>query len=150
MRQRGHNRRALVSLVCGLPLLMPDVSIAAQGAREAQHAHRMAPRHRRANVDDQVELLARYLELSDGQRSSLKSILERRQQEILSMRSAHVNSDVAPTDTFRAIEDQTARQIRALLNEEQRKKYEPLSNQNSAQAAQQQSAADWLKTARPR
>ena len=150
MRLRIHSSRTLLTLACLLPMVTPGALIASPAAGETQPAHRLLSRHKRPSVDDQVELLAKYLALNEVQQSSLKGILEQRQMEILAMRRAHASSDAPPTDTFLAIEDQTVERIRAMLNEEQRKKYDPLGARNSRSVAQQQSVEDWLKSARPR
>ncbi len=149
MRLRFHRGLAFVALACALPILTPCALVAAREPRETQPARRAISRHKRPSIDDQVEFLAKYLDLTEIQRSSLKSILAQRQQETLTMRRAHLDSNVPPSDMFRAIEDQTADRIRALLNQEQRKKYDPLGTRSSRSAPQQQSVEDWLKTARP-
>ena len=72
-----------------------------------------------------------------------------RQKEILQMRHAAVSSGSSPSDRFRAIEDETAERIRAALNEEQRKKYDPTGMRRSTPTQQQSSVADWLKNTGP-
>ena len=123
-----------------VPLLLSSVPVSAQKANAAQPVHR----YKRQNLDERVELLARYLDLSEGQRSTLKIILVERQQEILKMRHAPSQGEVLQMDRFQAIEDEIAKRIRALLTEEQRKKYDPLGMQRSTSATQNVSVTDWL------
>ena len=66
------------------------------------------------------------------------------------MRRAPSQREELQMDRFRAIEDKTAERIRAMLTEEQRRKYDPLGVRNSNSAAQNVSVEDWLKQARPR
>jgi hypothetical protein len=138
-------RVALVAL-----LLLPSECVGAQATGAVHPAHRAAPHYKRASLDDQVEALAQYLHLNDDQRSSLKNILLQRQQEILQMRLAPSTVKSSPNDRFRAIEDKTVERIRATLNEEQRKKYDPIGERRLTPASQQSSVEDWLKATGPR
>lgn len=149
MRSRFFRSGALVVLACASPMLTRAL-MTAQEPPDTQPAQRVLPRRHHPGVGDHVEFLAKYLDLTGSQRSLLTSILAQRQQEILAMRSAHSEPNVPPGDMFRAIEDKTAERIRAVLNQEQRKKYDPLGTRNSRPAPQQQSVEDWLKAARPR
>jgi hypothetical protein len=147
MKLRARHKVAR-SLAWVLTMLVSSVAVPAQ-VSNPQPAHRAISRYKRPTLDDQVEYLAKYLDLDDRQRSSLKAILVQRAQEIFAMRHAQSAAADAPIDRFRAIEDRTVERIRATLNEEQRKKYDPLSERNSPSALQQQSVDDWLKRARP-
>ena len=101
-------------------------------------------------LDERVEHLARYLDLNERQRSALKNILLENQQEILKMRGVPSQGEELQMDRFRAIKDKTTEKIRAMLTEEQRKKYDPLGVRNSNSAAQNVSVEDWLKQTRSR
>jgi hypothetical protein len=131
-----------------LALLLPGVPVPAQETSAAQPVHRIAPHYKSQSLDGRIELLARYLDLSDEQKSTLKKILLENQQEILKMRHSPSAAEGLQMDRFRAIQDKTVEKIRAMLNEEQRKKYEPLSSRNSASAPQNASVDDWLKVTR--
>jgi hypothetical protein len=138
-----------VKLALLAPALFSGVPVPAQDANAAQQVHRVAPHYRRQSLDERVEHLARYLDLNEGQRSALKKILIENQQEILKMRRVPSQGDELQMDRFRAIEDKTAERIRAMLTEEQRKKYDPLGVRSSNSAAQNVSVEDWLKQTRP-
>jgi hypothetical protein len=142
--------RMLVSLALASPMLLPGASVPPQTTDAIQPAHRMTSHYKRPSLDGQVDVLVRYLDLNQDQRSSLKNILLQRQQEILRMRLAPSSDRNSPSDRFRAIEDRTVERIRATLNEEQRKKYDPIGVRRSAPAAQQSNVEDWMKTAGPR
>ena len=147
-RSAQHGILARVALV--VALLLPSAWVSAQANDAAQTAHRTTPHYKRPSLDDQVEALAKYLDLNDGQRSLLKNILFQRQQEILQMRLASSTAKTSPNDRFRAIEDKTVERIRATLNEEQRKKYDPIGERRLPPASQQTSVEEWLKATGPR
>ena len=50
---------------------------------------------------------------------------------------------------FRALQDNTVERIRAVLNEEQKKKYDPLAVRRVQPAPDQRSVEDWLKATTP-
>ena len=121
-------RRILLKLALLVPMLLPGVPVPAQDTNAAQQVHRVAPRYKRQTLDDRVEHLARYLDLNERQRSALKNILLENQQEILKMRGVSSQGEELQMDRFRAIKDKTTERIRAMLTEEQRKKYDPLGD----------------------
>ncbi len=142
--------KMLPRLALLLPMLLPGAPVPAQEANAPQPVRRVAPHYTRQSHDRRVELLARYLDLNEGQRFALKNILLERQQEILKMRHAPSQGEGLQMDRFRAIEDRTVERIRAMLTEEQRKKYDPLGMRNSNSASQNVSVEDWLKETGPR
>jgi Spy/CpxP family protein refolding chaperone len=100
-------------------------------------------------IDDRVRVLARSLDLNEAQRAAVKKILEQRRQETLRIRQDSSISGGARIDRFRALQDNTVERIRAVLNEEQKKKYDPLAVRRTQPAPQQRSVEDWLKVTTP-
>jgi len=100
-------------------------------------------------IDDRVRVLARSLDLDETQRAAVKKILEQRRQETLRIRQDSSISGGARIDRFRALQDNTVERIRAVLNEEQKKKYDPLAVRRTQPAPQQRSVEDWLKVTTP-
>jgi hypothetical protein len=149
-RPRSYCGRTFVSL--GLLSLMglSSPSIPAQTTDVAQPAHRTTSHYKRPSLDEQVEVLAVYLDLDANQRATLKKILLQRQQEILQMRLAPSDARSSPSDRFRAIEDKTVERIRAALNDQQRQKYDPIGVRRLTPATQQSSVEGWLKATSPR
>ena len=143
--------RAFICMALLSPMLLPSAPVPVQttNADAVQPTPRMTPRYKRPSLEGQVEVLARYLDLNEDQRSTLRNILMQRQKEILQMRLTPTSAG-SPSDRFRAIEDQTAERIRAALNEEQRKKYDPIGARSLTPAPPQSSVEDWLKTTGPR
>ena len=109
----------------------------------------VAQRGHRPTIDDRVRVLARSLDLNEAQRVAVKKILEQRQQETLRIRQDPSISGGARIERFRALQDNTVERIRAVLNEEQKKKYDPLAVRRILPAPQQRSVEDWLKVTTP-
>ena len=106
-------------------------------------------RYRAPSIDERVEALSKSLDLTDAQKSAVKTILEHRLKELREARSAPSNDGRVMIDRIRAIEDSTVERIRATLNEEQRKKYEPLGGRTAAPGGDK-SVEEWLKEIGPR
>ena len=100
-------------------------------------------------IDDRVRVLARSLDLNEAQRAAVKKILVQRRQETLRIRQDPSISGGARIERFRALQDNTVERIRAVLNEEQKKKYDPLAVRRTQPAPQQRSVEDWLKVTTP-
>ena len=143
--------RMLFTIALVFMILLPGLSLSAQNSQAARSsAQRRNSHSKRQTLDDRVERLARYLNLSDGQKSLLKEILIKRQQEILALRHSGLPSEENQMDRFRAIEDKTVERIHAILNDEQRRKYDPLGVRSQVSDAQRQGVDSWMKTIGPR
>jgi uncharacterized membrane protein YccC len=105
--------------------------------------------HRRPSLDDRVKALAAALNLDEAQQVSVKRILEQRQQETLRLRNDTSISGSARMERLRALQDQTVQRIRLVLNDEQKKKYDPLAVRKAGPAPGQKSVEDWLKVTTP-
>lgn len=101
-------------------------------------------------MDDRVKVLAKNLDLTDAQQAAVKSILEQRQQETLRLRLDPSLSGEARFDRFRTLQDRTVERIRAVLNDEQKKKYDPLILRKVQPAPHQRTVQDWLNGVPPR
>ena len=131
-KPRSCSLRAVLFLALVLPVLLLSAPAVAQ-------------RGHRPTIDDRVKVLARNLELNEAQQAAVKKILEQRQQEALRIRQDDSISGGARIERFRALQDHTVERIRAVLNEEQRKKYDPLAVRQTGPAPGQRSVEDWLK-----
>jgi Spy/CpxP family protein refolding chaperone len=133
-----------------LPLLLLPAASSAQVAESARGSQPVIRNHKRPSPDERGKALAKYLELDETQQMALQKILEQRQQEVQQMRFTPLPAGSAQVDRFRAIQDKTANRIRAVLNQEQRKKYDLLAIRRSAPPGSKTSVQDWLKAATPR
>jgi hypothetical protein len=105
--------------------------------------------YKRQTLDDKIAVLSKNLELTEPQQVSVKKILERRQQETLRIRDADVPGNVR-IDQFRLLQERTITQIRAVLTDEQKKKYDPLISRTRPTASTpQRSVEDWIKATTP-
>ena len=92
----------------------------------ATRAYRHAPARRLTvaqSIDESVRRLTRDLDLDPGQQARLRQILVDQHRQVLQLRSGNAPASVDVTGTTLAIYDQSKTRIRAMLNDEQRKKY---------------------------
>ena len=75
------------------------------------------------SIEASVHRLARGLDLDPGQQARLRQILVDQYRQVLQLRSGNAPIPVDVTGTTLAIYDQTKARIRAMLNDEQKKKY---------------------------
>jgi hypothetical protein len=129
------------------PQSMPQNAAPSPQATPAHPAHSA---HRRPTLDDRVKAFAKALDLSESQQAAVKRILEQRQAEILRLRQDGSISGEQRMDRLRALQDQTVLHIRAVLNDEQKKKYDPLAVRDRTPAPDQKSVEDWLKETTPK
>ncbi len=128
--------RALLFLTLILPVLLVSAPAVAQ-------------RGHRPTIDERVKVFAKNLGLNEEQQAAVKKILEQRQQETLRIRQDTSISGGARIERFRALQDHTIERIRTVLNEEQKKKYDPLAVRKATPAPDQKSVEDWLKVTTP-
>lgn len=81
---------------------------------------------------------------------AVKKILEQRQLEMLRIRQDPSIEGSERIERLRALQDQTVQRIRGVLNDEQKKKYDPLAIRNREPAPDQKSVEDWLKATTPK
>jgi len=140
-------------ICCGaflfLVLALPDKPALAQASGTAAPRHHASGRYKRPSLDDRVAVLGKNLDLTEAQRSALKKILEQRQQDTLRIRDSSATGSVR-IEQFRALQERTILQIRAILTDEQKKKYDPLiTRTRPANSTPQRSVEDWLKITTP-
>jgi CBS-domain-containing membrane protein len=100
--------------------------------------------YRRTTLDERVKRFAKVLDLDESQQTALKSVLERQQGQARQIRLDASLSGVDRVSRLRDLQHDTVLKIRALLNEEQKKKYDPQNHQSEANASDSY-VNDWLK-----
>jgi hypothetical protein len=143
-----------------LPIILLLASLVlgtAQAADDGQNVADAVParptlRHAAAagsGLDARIRTLSKFLDLDAAQQSELRKVLENQREQV---RKLWNDSTVPPANRINAtkvISDNTADQIRALLNEEQRKKYNPPRQPHQAGAdADKRSVEDWMNATR--
>jgi hypothetical protein len=136
-----------LAVALGLPILLAGAPALGQALAAASRAQRSAHRYRRLSIEDQVRGLAKTLDLNEGQQLAVKKILEQRRRDSLSI--SRDSSATDRTSRFRDLQVRTAAQIRAVLNDEQKKKYNPLGQRPPQQTSPQPSVEDWMKATTP-
>ena len=116
----------------------------------ASPTHPTRPARHHATIDNRVKALATALDLNQMQQVAVKKILEQRQLETLRLRQDPSIEGSERIGRLRALQDQTIQRIRAVLNDDQKKKYDPLAIRNREPAPDQKSVEDWLKATTPK
>jgi hypothetical protein len=98
-------------------------------------------------IDDQVKRFAESLDLSESQQSEVMKILEFRQVQTRRIRLDGSLSGDERISRLRVLEDSTVMWIRGVLNDEQKKKYDPLAVRQAQKSSSQPSVEDWMKAA---
>jgi hypothetical protein len=85
------------------------------------------PSHRTpgGNLDHRIRVLSKALDLDAAQRTELREILEDRRQAVMKIWSDRTLLPAERVPATRAVEERTAERIRAILNDEQKKRYNP-------------------------
>jgi non-ribosomal peptide synthetase component F len=142
-------KRCAVALLL-LALEMPCTPVLAQASdADSLRPQALAHRPRKSNINARVSILTKNLDLDETQQSAVKNILEQRQQQTLRIRRDPSISGSTRIERFRALQDSTIQRIRAVLNDEQKKKYDPLASRQ-IQSTPERSVEDWLKATTPK
>jgi len=94
-----------------------DAEVAAAMSAKARRRHSLSP------LDRRVSLLTRELSLSVAQQMQVKKVLEAQREQVAAVWDETQTPAARRVSATQAIGDRTAEQIRALLTDEQRKKY---------------------------
>ena len=118
----------------------------------AEVAARQAPRHHSgSSLDDRVRILAKALDLDPKQQSELRQLLEAQREQVRKVWSDTSLPAANRISATRAISDKTADHIRALLSEEQQKKYNPRGQpHDAAPDSSSRTVEDWMQAAGPK
>jgi hypothetical protein len=131
-----------LSLLAG-GLLLPHVAVGQVPGAAAPQRHTQSV-YRRRSVDERVKSFAETLNLDPAQQAGVKAVLERQQREARQIQFDQSLSGAERIGRFRALQQDTVSRIRALLNDEQKKKYDPLNHGTTATISQP-SVEEWLK-----
>ena len=134
--------KAIALIVCSVVV---SSTAGAQTTANAAPAPPQRTVYRRSTLDERVKGFAKVLNLDETQQAGLKKVLEHQQ---IHTRQIQLDQSLSGPDRISRIRDlqrDTVLQIRALLNEEQKKKYDPL-NHASDTSSSDSYVNDWLKT----
>jgi len=148
-RWRAWSPRPLF-LALAVSCALPVPGAAAAGGTPAGSKQPLLPRGKRSGLEARVATLTRALGLDPKQQAALRQVLQdqRRQvQRIWGDESVSAADRVAAT---RKVSMHTADQIRAMLSEEQRKKYDPPPRGDADKTVDSARVEDWMKGDRKR
>jgi hypothetical protein len=133
----------------GEPQAAEQGPAAEQGAA-AKHgepsATRHAPHHgRRSGLEERVALLTKELDLDAKQQAGVRRALLRQRDQVQRIWRDGAVPSADRIFATRAVSNQTAQQIRALLNEEQRKRYDPPAEADVGHAIGKANVESWMK-----
>ena len=141
----------LLWVALGLPAWVHLAGLQAAGQTSGSVDTKAQPhapvRRRTITIDDQVKRLAESLDLSESQQSEVMKILEFRQVQTRRIRLDGSLSGDERISRLRALQDSTVMSIRGVLNDEQKKKYDPLAVRQAQKSSSQPSVEDWMKAA---
>jgi len=124
--------------------LMPAQAAGEGRLAAIEAAQGQAPRkHKARGLEGRVKVLSKALNLDARQQLELQKILQRHREQVMKVWS---DTSVAPAHRVlatQAIGDKTTDQIRALLNDEQKKRYNPPRQAHEA-AGSSPSVEDWM------
>jgi hypothetical protein len=146
--RRARLRAGLLALALavqgGLPAQVRAApAAAAAGAAQAGRGRAGTPHARRSGVEARVELLTRALGLDPGQQVATRKVLEDQQRQVLGIWNGGPVSAADRIAATRQVSLHTADRIRALLNEEQRKRYDPPPRGDPGKTVESANVEDW-------
>jgi hypothetical protein len=152
-RTLGNHRVGLKTILVALAVACATGSFAQANAIVADEPAtvgklpgRQVPRHAPgAAIDERVKLLTGELNLDEGQQSVVKRLLESQREQTLHIWSNDAVPAAVRVKSTQAVSERTADQIRALLNEEQRKRYIQPRNDKVARNADRLDVEAWMR-----
>jgi hypothetical protein len=121
----------LLVLALGGPGLMPSAAAAGRGRRSA--------------LEDRVSTLTKALALDAKQQVAVRDVLQRQRERVRRIWSDETVPSAHRIAMTKAVSRRTADEIRALLNEEQRKKYDPPPEGDAGAVTGSAHVEDWMK-----
>jgi hypothetical protein len=126
----------------------PEVDQSASDTAAAPSSTKPAPRppgrvRAGGSLQHRVDVLSKALRLDARQRTLLLTILESQRQAVIKIWSDPALLPAERTPATRALQERTADQIRAILSEQQRKRYNPPKPEGAEPPSP--NVADWMR-----
>jgi hypothetical protein len=109
-----------------------------QSGRDGGFKHPAQRRTNKSSVETRVNRLAKQLGLTEVQSASLKQLLDSRQAETNRLWNDQKVDPIERMNKLRTLRENTRKQFEAMLNEDQKKKYQALVQQVARENAAQQ------------
>jgi hypothetical protein len=134
----------LLVLALAAQLSLPAPAEAASAVAPARRGHAVA-REKHSGLDARVATLTRALSLDPKQQAGVRrALLDQSEQVKRIWRDGSASAADRITAT-RSVSMHTADRIRALLNEDQRKRYDPPAQADPGQAIRNTNVEEWMK-----
>jgi periplasmic protein CpxP/Spy len=91
--------------------------------------HKMGGHHQMRSVDEQLQHLTKKLNLSDDQQTKVKAVLEDQRTKMEALRNDASTSREDRFPKMREIHENSNTQIKAILNEDQQKKFDKIEQE---------------------
>ena len=101
--------------------------------------------YRGRTLDDNVKALTKALNLNEMQQQGVRSVLERQRLQVRRIQFDQTLSGEERIGQFRALQGETVLRIRALLNDEQKLKYDPLNHGTQTPGSSDSYVDQWMK-----
>lgn len=101
--------------------------------------------YRKRTIDDRIKSLTKALNLDEQQQAGVKMVLERQQLQARKIQFDQSLDGAERIGTFRALQEDTISRIRALLNDEQKMKYDPLTHATQNWNSSDTYVDQWMK-----
>ena len=144
-RARARILRPALQTALVLLLVGPVAATSVGAAQDSPGSGRARHMGQHTALDDRVANLAQALDLDPRQRVELRRVLEHQREQIVQLWSSTAMPAAYRISATQAISEQVADQIRALLNDEQKTKYNPPRPPRETLAGSgQPGVADWM------
>ena len=116
-----------------------------QGTSGEPHARGAPHQHSGHTLEDRVRILTQWLNLDATQQTEVRKVLQGQREQVKSLWSDTSVPAAQRISATQAISDRTGDQIRAMLNEEQKKKYNPpRPPRDDTTASARPNVEDWM------
>jgi hypothetical protein len=141
-----------VVLAFGVACLLPVQAVSDLQSQPGTVGQSYGLRHPHGNsLEDRVRVLSKALDLDATQQSALRKVLEGQRDQVRRVWDDSSVPAVYRVSATQGISDKTGDQIRALLNVEQRKKYNaPRVPHEAMEGSAPRSVESWMDSAQPK
>jgi hypothetical protein len=156
---KRENVRALGGwLVCGVlfcvPMCLPSARAASDDALAADQKSAVVPsathRARSGTLEDRVETFSKAFALDAAQRAQLRKILLQQRDAVRNIWRDRSLSPIERVPATLAANERIGDEIRSILNDEQKRQYNPPKPSALPEPGERRSVEQWLDTPRPR
>jgi hypothetical protein len=142
-------RQLVMALMIGC-CISANAATEAQGATSESTGRRVSHHHNGHSLEERVGILTQWLKLDAKQQSEVRKVLDSQREQIKSLWSDTSVPAAYRISATQTISDKTGDQIRALLNEDQRKKFNPPRQPRDETGSAKPNVEDWMDAAKPK